>query len=420
MSELVFDPVVHKLLDDVDVSVAGKLNGVTFDVDPNMAIMTDKGNAVEFTTPSGTGAKEIRTAFVDSLLGMLAQRQATWGALFNHPRTLIIGPGAAFVCENITETDRSKGKWTDATQLGQKGGKRRYVLDYDQVIWVNHCARGYEGPGLTRFSGWVMVPTLEIGVARLKQEQRTEADIPYEIGYARFTAGKGDVEYPPIATKKPEEWAALQKRLALTQLGSRDRYSLVAGEDPFPRLPDAVGSTGDSLEYALMAAVVLERLMRDRTTNLAQLLTWNRASDSDMALAMQRAVMSGQIPYAAADLDEAQRQPTVMPGQFTFDRVLEVMEHVTGGKFASPGAFFGSPAFSALSAGKPNPYARLGNSSSSSVAATLTACEAVEEEVDPDENPYARMRAGADPGFNSPGSLSPLSPESDSGDDGDF
>ncbi len=417
----VFGQTVAELLATVSTSEPGdRVTGITFDVRPETTIMTSKDAATSFQTPKGENDKEVSEAFVGALLGQLSERNDRWGALFNYPRTLLVGPKAAFKC-NFLSRAAGTGKWDDKAQVTARGNVKRHVRDYDQIVWINHCG----DPLVTFLPRWQMPRTIEIGVMRLRQESRAEEQIAYETAWVRVVDTRSTVStaYPPMDEKKPAEAEVISTLLdldggyVLVRQGNTASHELKSSE---------LGTDDSKIGYVSMAAVILERVMRDRTTKLSDLLSTGGV-DAGASKMMVQSVLSGQVPYAESDLNPDTRQPAVMPGLATPEKIVKAMMYVTGRYAPKPeGMFAGRSADASVEqrARAENPYARMAAPSDTGDRAS---------------NPYARFTdangggsvecasaTAAEAGYDDDGddgdadSLWSLSPNSEHASDGEF
>ena len=324
-----FDPTTDALLafvsDDIDPDYFANR---TFAFLPEAARMravlgeVDEDGLAEFTTfEAGSGAELQRQTFVEATLGVLLERQATWGPLFNHPRTIVIGPAASFQCD-VSRFGILQNKWEEEPKLQVEEGNRVFPKDVDQIVWVNLCPKDFSGLR-ARGAAWSLV---EIGVLRFHHEERTGAQAPISVGGARFYSGEGSGE----GLYKPMEKRAEMKKLTELLFGEGEGREGLELEVVVPDDEYYGKGADDVLSHVQAAAVVLERLMRDRTTPLGELLRYKTESTKvqNQTGLVYKAVISGQMPYAEKDLGGATRQPDVMPGEFTISRIADVMGNV--------------------------------------------------------------------------------------------
>lgn len=352
MSGSVFGETVDRLLDTVDVSDPRFGNRkFTYTSDTarvGISAVTSGENTFTSRDDFPGMIREARTnerreAFADALVGTLLERQYTWGAMFNYPRTFVVGREARY-----------------------KPGKSRFdqsslppVADVDQVVVVNVH-------GSTE--------NVEILVVRLHQENRKGSRVEYEVGGLRFeSAGTTSLR----STIEDEA-----KNIITTMWPSADLTFTRVGEMPVSSI--SYGGSDDPLAPFKAAAVHLERIMRDRTTPLEDLVQ-SRSTLADYQPHMDhlfKALYSGQVPYAAADLDPRTQQPHVMPGDASPERVAQMYLSLVLGQGVGGGSM-------PVAASTPNPYDRM-----------------VEK-----QGQAAAVTTDADIDSSSPGTLSPFSDE---------
>ncbi len=327
----VFEKTVDDLLGAVSDDIGDEyFNNRKFTFRPETARMrselgeVDNDGLAEFTTNEFGGEVEVqRQTLMEATLGVLLERQATWGPMFNHPRTIVIGPDASFQCD-VNRFGVLKNEWKEQPELQVDNGNTVFPKDVDQIVWVNLCPRDYSGL-LNPSAAWSLV---EIGVARFHHEEREGNTGPISVGGARFYSGMGEGK---------QFYERMEKRAELKELteilfGEGEERDM--DEDILEAEYEYYGEgAGDVISHVQAAAVVLERLLRDRTSGLEDLLTYKKESKKvrHQTDRVYRAVISGQMPYARADLSEDTRQPAVMPGKFSIERIVDVLEHVVVG-----------------------------------------------------------------------------------------
>lgn len=358
----VFERTVDDLLKTVSEDDVGDdyFSGRTFAfrteaarMQPTLGDVEEDGTAEFKTVNRGTVLSIKRQSLMEATLGVLLERQATWGPLFNHPRTLVIGPAASFQCLKSKLGQVLENEWNVEPALENDNNTRVFGKDIDQIVWVNLCPDDFGGL-LNRNAAFSLV---EIGVARFRHEKREGSKALITVGGARFYSGEGK--------REQQSYKPMEKRFEMNQLmdilleedeGEEEEEDMgeedtetedTETETESEAEPEdaeheyyGTGKKGD-VSHIKAAAVVLERVMRDRTTDLTSLLTYMSKDDkADKATrkkiarhtdSVYKAVISGQMPYANDDLSEDTRQPGVMPGEFTIDRIADVLEHVVIG-----------------------------------------------------------------------------------------
>jgi hypothetical protein len=348
-----FDKDVTTLLRQVKDVDKGGFGGREFDVRPESARLAAKPGSWPFgTTPdpkklvteAGKNDETHRRAFLGAVIGALLERHYVWGALLNHPRTVIVGPDATFDCTNTGITGGRKLTWGDKMKAAD--AKKLHPRDVDQIVWLNHCAAG---SGKSK-------PVVEIGLMRMNHEMRSELAFKLELGAVRLVSHGGDVSH--FEKELGSGYKTTEALAIVDYLFDRKVHEI----DVVPAIgafvtADSPETAGDQLDYLKRCAAVLERVMRDRTSRIHDVLSFKTFGatqhvDTDL---MYKAVIARQIPYAASAL--ADPQPAVMPGETDLDEIVDVLKDVIGFGVQVKGAFANTPYDSIFDSEEPaNPY----------------------------------------------------------------
>lgn len=305
----VFSEDVVKLIEAEPVSDESKFGGRTYFVPENSVVTGASGRDVVINTVGVTNDENLRRAFVGALVGTLVQRQKMWGPIFNYPRTLLVTPDAGFGANEGS----FGGMWLD--NLAAPASPNRNPYDYDQVVWLSAT---YKVIGL-RTKTPIMV---EVAVMRFHHESRKGADVNAELSGVRYIAEKKS------ATPDMKILKMSQGKTILGALFGNSTDINITSE----KFVDDVVAGGDASGYLKYAGATLELLMRERTLANPEdyLYKGNPTPNHVDPEIIYKAVAASQMPYAEKDLNEATRQPNVMPGHASTDDILNVLEKVVG------------------------------------------------------------------------------------------
>lgn len=292
------------------------LGGATFNAQRDVSRMRPEiSDAFVVPQPTGTDASA-GAMLIDAALGTLLDRQNMYGSFMRYPRTFVVGPRASFGCSGTLNAGWSKSVSADVTDSGEL--KER---DYDQLVWVNHCPDIRVGEP----------PTIQINVAYFDQRRRDDSEISVVLDRVLFRAsGVPQVGFRDPASSVDKQFDTLVANLQLGAAsedarGSKYTYAITSFSD---RGVFTIEDDKDPLAYVKTASAVLEKIMRIVRTPAIKPKILFTVPPPNHVQVMHRAVLSGVVPYAHADLDAEQRVPAPMPGEATFDRLFGIMENL--------------------------------------------------------------------------------------------
>lgn len=307
------------------------------------------GSGSDVFSPQGetTGA-----VVLESAIGSLVQRQATYGPLLRYPRVVIVGPRASFA---FMEGSAQTPLWS-STVISDGTGSSLHKRNIDKLIWVKLV------PKATGSASARTPPTLVITIASMQQDSRTGADIPTSLLVENFRFGPagprtGSTENQIEQAKR--EFEALQKNLGL----------------------DTVRE-GETYKYDVVSSTVLEN--NEEVSDIAfikrglQSLDWNmrsteRSQDTmytDVEM-LYKAVLAGFVPYPEADLvrmaegSSMPKPPAPYPGEANIPDILQVMRSLYRYSSETTPALSGGVALAKRAGSARNPYADLSDADES-------------------------------------------------------
>jgi len=272
---------------------------------------TIKVGGVDLTAaPDGDKAHAPSRQHLNAALWMLYERQETFGPLFNHPRVLLLGPDVSFGCTS-SGNRLNASRWVNvAATLRQTPKPHR--PNVDKIIWVNHCHTKPKGNIL---SAGRSPRAIQINELLLLHGSSVGAQIPlvHRVYTYYDLSGTDTREFAETdyADQRARVWAATARDdegSKVYPIGENSVTLIVVAEDP----SNAPQPQDDADAYVRRAVARLEILTRTRLDD-----DYKTTPTEASVQAVHRAVLTGHIPIAAADLAPESMQPTVHAGLAT-------------------------------------------------------------------------------------------------------
>ena len=283
-----------------------------------------------FGTKYGDNPKG-REAYLDDVLEALTTRDAIWGALMNYPRTVVVTPGESFNYTWKAGILLQPLNW-ETTMQSKMTTLGKNLRDVDQIVWLNHCANtsAQTTRGMSR--GSMSDPTIEIGLIRMNHEAFAGGEHKATLGAARFVGGGKNPKAKDFVNPVDGNYKTVEAKAILAYVfgtAVANNVDLEREKNAFKAVDESNVQDKGHLYYLKNCAVVLEYVMRNRTSLIATSLTATAEGHVTRKI-MHTAVSARQVPYALVDLDADKGQPPVMPGKTSIDEIVGVLKNVVG------------------------------------------------------------------------------------------